>query len=371
MTWMWNSYLMEVKGDNAALLDVVAADGTAYSDAGLYGYGVPYWGNCCQRNYDTEYNIKAPYLAVASSFGDLSLDASVRYDSGDASGYYAGNVQSQVDMNLDGVISISEQSVSSIDNANPQPVNYDWSYTSYSLGANYQFSSDLAAFGRLSHGGRANADRLLFGKVRADGSVAKEDAVDNVDQYELGVKYRYEDLSVFATAFYSETEEQNFEATSQRFFDRKYKAKGIEIESAYFIGDFDFRGNVTWTDAEIAKDALTPDVVGNTPRRQADFIYSLMGRYNFDQGSVGINLIGTTDSYAQDNNDLKFDGYNQVNAFATYNLTQALSVSLNVNNLFDATGITEAEEGSIPDNNIIRARTINGRTTSATLKYEF
>ena len=96
-----------------------------------------------------------------------------------------------------------------------------------------------------------------------------------------------------------------------------------------------------------------------------------MGRYNFDQGSVGINLIGTTDSYAQDNNDLKFDGYNQLNAFATYNLTQALSVSLNVNNLFDATGITEAEEGSIPDNNIIRARTINGRTTSATLKYEF
>lgn len=371
MTWMWNSYLMEVKGDNAALLDVVAADGTAYSDAGLYGYGVPYWGNCCQRNYDTEYNIKAPYLAVASSFGNLSLDASVRYDSGDASGYYAGNVQSQVDMNLDGVISIPEQSVSSIDNANPQPVNYDWSYTSYSLGANYQFDSDLAAFGRLSHGGRANADRLLFGKVRADGSVAKEDAVDNVDQYELGVKYRYDDLSVFATAFYSETEEQNFEATSQRFFDRKYKAKGIEIESAYFIGDFDFRGNVTWTDAEIAKDALTPDVVGNTPRRQADFIYSLMGRYNFDQGSVGINLIGTTDSYAQDNNDLKFDGYNQVNAFATYNLTQALSVSLNVNNLFDATGITEAEEGSIPDNNIIRARTINGRTTSATLRYEF
>lgn len=371
MSWMWNSYMMEVKGDNAALLNVVGADGTAYSDNGLYGYGVPFWGNCCQRNYGTEYTITAPYIAASSKLGDFSLDASVRYDSGDASGYYAGNVQSQVDMDRDGVISEPEKSVSSMDNAHPQPVNYDWGYLSYSLGANYQISKDLATFARLSRGGRANADRLLFGKVQPDGSVADEDAVDLVDQYELGVKYRYDNLSLFATAFYSETEEQNFEATSQRFFDRKYEAKGIELESAYYIGDFDFRGSVTWTDAEIASDALNPDVVGNTPRRQADFIYSLMGRYNFSDGSVGLNVIGTTDAYAQDNNDLTFDGYAQVNAFAVYQLTDGLSVSINVNNLFDTVGITEAEEGSIPDNNIIRARTINGRTTSATLKYEF
>lgn len=371
MSWMWNSYLMEVKGDNAALLNAVAADGTSYSDNGLYAYGVPFWGNCCQRNYDTEYKIDAPYIAVSSKLGDLSLDASVRYDSGDASGYYAGSVQSVVDMNRDGTISIPEQSVSSIDNSNPQPVNYDWGYTSYSVGANYQINDDLAAFARVSHGGRANADRLLFGKVRPDGSVADEDAVDKVDQYELGVKYRYDSLSVFATAFYSETEEQNFEATSQKFFDRKYEATGLEIETAYYIGDFDFRGNVTWTDAEIAKDALNPDVEGNTPRRQADFIYSLSGRYNYDKGSVGVNVIGTTDTYAQDNNDLTFDGYAQVNAFANYMITDGLSIAVNVNNLFDTVGITEAEEGSIPDNNIIRARAINGRTTTATLKYEF
>jgi hypothetical protein len=44
---------MEVKGDNAALLDVVAADGTAYLMLFLRLW-CPYWGNCCQRNYDTE-----------------------------------------------------------------------------------------------------------------------------------------------------------------------------------------------------------------------------------------------------------------------------------------------------------------------------
>jgi len=371
MSWLWNSYLMEIKGDNAALLNVNAADGTSYSDNGLYAYGVPAWGNCCQRNYDLEYDISAPYIAVSSQFDKLLIDLSARYDSGTATGTYAGAVQSEIDMNLDGDISEPEKSVSSIDNANASIVDYDWGYASYSLGANYQFNKNIASFVRLSHGGRANADRLAFGKIEVDGSVADEYSVDEVDQFELGLRYRQDSFSVFATVFSAQTEEQNFEATTQKFFDRQYEAYGLELESTYFIGDFDIRGNFTWTDAEITKDAVTPEVVGNTPRRQADLVYSLMTRYNFEQGSVGMSFIGTTDSYAQDNNDLKFDAYTQVNAFVSYSLAENLTVSVNINNLFNTVGITEAEEGSVPENNIIRARTINGRTSSLTLKYEF
>jgi outer membrane receptor protein involved in Fe transport len=371
MSWLWNSYLMEIKGENAALVDVYSAAGTAFSEQGLYAYGTPAWGNCCQRNYDTEYSTRAPYLAVSSVLGDLTLDASLRYDSGNATGTYAGAVVSQRDINFDGVISKPEEEVAGIDLANPSLVDYDWHYTSYSIGANYQLSRTRAIFGRVSEGARANADRLLFGKVNADGSVAKEDAIDEVTQLEFGLKQRLENGSVFATAFYAQTEEQNFEATSQRFFDREYEAHGIELEGVYFIGSFDFRGSLTWTNAEIAKDALAPEVVGNTPRRQADFIYSLMARYNLTQGAVGLSMIGSSDAYAQDNNDLKFDGYTQVNAFASYDLTEDLSLSLNVNNLFNAVGITEAEEGSIPESGIIRARAINGRTTSFTVNYQF
>ncbi|MEE2023817.1 TonB-dependent siderophore receptor [Alkalimonas mucilaginosa] len=371
MSWLSNSYLMALKGDNAELLDVYAADGTAFSEQGLLAYGVPYWDNCCQRNYDTDYSIKAPYLTASWAMGDLSLDASVRRDTGKARGSYAGAVQSSRDMNGDGIISQVEQSVSAIDLANPSLVNYSWGYNSYSVGANYQLDNDWAVFGRISKGGRANADRLLFGKVNADGSVAREDAIDEVKQYELGSKSRHGNLNLFATLFFAETEEQNFEATTQLFFDRVYKAKGIELESSYRIGDFDLRGSVTWTDAEITRDALNPDVVGNTPRRQADFIYSLIGRYIFDQGQLGLSLIGTTAAYAQDNNDLKFSGYTQVNAFASYDLATNLTLSLNINNLFDTIGITEAEQGSVPANGIITARTINGRTASLGLRYQF
>ncbi|MEE2002288.1 TonB-dependent receptor [Alkalimonas sp. MEB108] len=371
MSWLWNSYLMALKGDNAELLDVYAADGTAFSEQGLLAYGVPFWGNCCQRNYDSDYSIKAPYLTASWAMGDLSLDASVRRDLGKARGSYAGAVQSSRDMNGDGIISQVEQSVSAIDLANPSLVNYSWGYNSYSVGANYQLDNDWAVFGRISKGGRANADRLLFGKVNADGSVAREDAIDEVKQYELGSKSRHGNLNLFATLFFAETEEQNFEATTQLFFDRVYQAKGIELESSYRIGDFDLRGSVTWTDAEITRDALNPDVVGNTPRRQADFIYSLIARYTFDQAQLGLSLIGTTAAYAQDNNDLKFSGYTQVNAFASYDLATNLTLSLNINNLFDTIGITEAEQGSVPANGIITARTINGRTASLGLRYQF
>jgi len=88
-------------------------------------------------------------------------------------------------------------------------------------------------------------------------------------------------------------------------------------------------------------------------------------------GAIGLSLIGTTDSFSQDNNDLKLQGYTQANVFASYDLTTALSLRLSVNNLFDTIGVTEAEEGSLPANGIIRGRSINGRTSSLQVKYEF
>ena len=377
-SWLWNSYLYEVKGQDAALVDVTAADGTEYSDNGVLAYGVPAWGNCCTRNYDLAYTIQAPYAGFSTSFDNINVDGSVRFDSGTATGSFSGAAQSTVDMNGDGSIHQIETSVSNVNNADANNVNYDWSYVSYSLGANLQINDDLAAFARISKGATTNADRLAFGKIDAAGIAKDEDIYDEVEQVELGVKFRQDELSIFATAFFAQTQEQNFEATSQQFFDREYESKGIEIESTYYIGNFDIRANLTLTDSEITKDVINPDVVGNTPRRQADVVYSITGRYNFDEASAGINVIGTSESFAADNFDqtdpdaLMLDGYAQVNAFAQYNLSESFSVSLNVNNLFETVGITEAEEATATSaKSIIRARSIQGRSTTLTLRYEF
>lgn len=375
MDWVWNAYVQELRGGgNSALLDVIDGTGANLSDTGLYAYGVPSFGNCCTRSYNAKYEIGAPYLALALSVGPWDLDASVRRDDGKASGNYAAAVQvANVDVNGDGVISAPERDVSQVNNAQVSPVDYDWAYTSYSAGANYLFNDDLAGFARASRGGRANADRLLFGVVRPDGSVSSQDAFDLVDQYEAGLKWRYDSFSLFATGFYAETEEQNFEATSQRFLNRTYKAHGIELEASWRRDGFSINGGLTWTDAEISKDAITPDNIGNTPRRQAKFTYQLTPAYSGYNYTVGLNLIGTTDAYTQDNNQLTMPGFTQVNLFGDYLFADAWTVSLSVNNVFNTFGITEAEEGTIIDgqDNIIRARSIPGRTSTVSLRYDF
>lgn len=375
MDWIWDSFLMEVKGDNAALVDVVnPLGGGVLTRGGLYAYGVPYWGNCCQRSYDVSYDITAPYVALGFESGPLSIDASLRWDNVSARGSYAGTLQAaNFDVDGNGSIQPVEQSVSLIANGTPSPVNYDVNYVSWSIGANYRLSDDAAVFGRASRGGRANADRLLFGVVLPDGSVRKDDAIDYVEQYELGVKYRSGGFGLFVTGFYAKTQEQNFEATTQRFFDRDYRAVGVELEAAYRSGIFDLRAGATWTDAEIAKDAITPANEGNTPRRQANLIYQVTPALDFGQARVGFNVVGTTKAYAQDNNQLIFPGYTQVNAFVNFRPAQNVELSLNANNLFNVTGITEAEEGSIVTgaNNYLRARSINGRTISASIRFDF
>jgi hypothetical protein len=50
---------------------------------------------------------------------------------------------------------------------------------------------------------------------------------------------------------------------------------------------------------------------------------------------------------------------------------EKVQLSLNANNLFNTQGFTESEEGSIPTNGIIRARSINGRTVSASVRIDF
>jgi len=370
MSWLWNSYVSEIKGDGARLANVIAADGTNLSENGLYAYGVPAWGNCCQRNYDADYETTAPYAIVALEVNDeLNVDASVRFDYGDVTGNFAGTVQTTYDMNNDGTISPNEESVSAIDNANTTAVDYEYDYVSYSAGANYKLNKDMAVFGRFSRGGSAKADRLLFSRAQyLDGE--KMAAKDMINQAELGYKQNLSFGGIFVTGFYAQTtEEGGFEATTQKVIENDYRATGLELEGAFNFNEFDVRGGLTFTNAEIT----SGDNEGNVPRRQPTIMFNLIPAYSFNSHTAGISLIGQTKAYAQDSNELVMPAYVIVNAFANINITDGLVASVNANNLLNALGITESEEGSIVENqvNYVRARPITGRTISLSLDYTF
>ena len=94
--------------------------------------------------------------------------------------------------------------------------------------------------------------------------------------------------------------------------------------------------------------------------------------YSVGPFEVGASIVGTTKSYAQNDNQVVLPAFVTVNPFASYQLGDKLALSLSVNNLFDKVGYTEAEgQGNLTNNPLFIARSINGRTTKATLKYSF
>ncbi|MEN8145290.1 MAG: TonB-dependent receptor [Gemmatimonadota bacterium] len=373
MSWLWNQYLTEVRGDNAALVDITDASGTKISETGQIGFGVPFWGNCCQVQYNSSFDVTAPYaeLSIAAS-PTVNFDASVRVDIVDVRGVGAGGVQGEVDINNDGDISPIEESVSSIDQSQRNPVDYDFDYASYSAGLNVMLNDNQAVFGRFSHGASAKADRAIFPTGTYVDPI-QFGPKDEIDQAEIGLKQQFSNGGLFLTGFYaSTTEEGGFEATTQAVIENDYQAFGAELEASFVFDAVDFRGAVTWTDAEIT----SGDNDGNTPRRQPSLMYNLIPTVGFgDEGQhrFGVSLIGQTKTYAQDSNELVMPAYNIVNAFLSVGITEGLHVSVGANNLFDTIGITESEEGSITENqvNFVRARSITGRSLTASLGYSF
>jgi len=382
---------MEVAGDNAAMINIAdvssGTDTVGVSESGLFAYGVPVW-NCCNVQYNTSYNISAPYAALGfDATDDLNIDASVRYDLGQVRGEGYGGAQAQIDVNNDGVISPAEESVATINLAQTNPVNYDYDYLSFSVGANYKLGENNAVFARYSNGASAKADRAIF----PTGTYLENNTpIDLIGQAELGYKQRFEKGGLFLTAFYAQTDEQGgFEASTQEIIFNSYRALGLEVEGAYTTGNFDLRGGFTFTDAEITEEGgvsraisadeaaadpnLVANNVGNAPRRQPMLMYSVMPTYTFGKGAVGLSIIGQTDSYAQNNNDLVMTGFAVINGFVRYDIAQGLSVSVNGNNLLDTIGITESEEGSITEGqvNYLRARSVTGRSLTCSLNYTF
>jgi outer membrane receptor protein involved in Fe transport len=379
--WLWTSHVQTVQGDGqAVLVDIRNAAGDLVTQNGTVGFSASFFGNCCRRNYDVDYSTYAPFASLAFELGRLTLDASVRYDFGDASGTITGSDTgfgsgiSSFDFDNNGTISPAEASTAVLPLGNARPVNYDFGYLSYSLGANYLLSDDLGIFARYSRGGRHTADRSLFSPAvsTTDGSLPGGDAgvIARVNQLEVGAKYQSGGIGFYATGFYAKTSETNVELAPLELFDSTFEAFGIELEGSYRTGPFSLSAGATWTDSEI-QDALDTTVIGNTPRRQADLVYQATAQYESDLFTLGANVVGTTDSFTQDNNQLKLPAYTQVNAFVAFRPIERIEIGLNATNLFNAEGYTEAEEGSLPANGIVRARSIAGRTVLASVRFDF
>ncbi|MCT2401364.1 TonB-dependent receptor [Novosphingobium mangrovi (ex Huang et al. 2023)] len=372
--WTWTTTVNDVLGGGKAHLIDVFAGPYQLTQNGVLAYNAALIGGYRRDRYDVNYDIDAPYGSLNYMFGKFALGASMRYDMGSARGTLYGSSlpgtakSTTYDINGDGTISLPETKVGFIDYSKPAPVHYDYHYLSYSVSMNYRMAEHFSLFGRYSKGARANADRILFASYVSPTTgklLVPSAAYDPVRQAEGGFKYRTDNLEAYVTGFWAKTREHNIG------LDRAYRAYGVELETSYRRGIFAINGGATWTKAEITADALDPTKIGNTPRHQADLIFQVTPQVETERLTVGANFYGTTGSYAGDSNQLKMPGYVVTNAFVQYRPNDRVSIMLNANNLFDVLGLVDVDAEFIPSSGVVTARTINPRTVSASLRFNF
>ncbi|MEO1035921.1 MAG: TonB-dependent receptor [Pseudomonadota bacterium] len=373
----WDRFITTFDGDNAIPLLIVDGDtGVEYSDSiGTFSRSL------LSRLVDLQYTTLAPYLNLNVNVGEVTIDASVRQDEVEVRGIAAGaggflGDTFACDTNGDGDTTDPLDVCSQSDLTNGTVHNYDPSYTSYSVGANWTFADNQAVFARISEGGVVVADRLFDGgadRVLAANAGISE-GVDDVRQFEFGYKLNANTFDIFATAFYAETEETQSEVTTGNVFVQEYEATGLELEVVWNISDyFDLNANFTFTDAEITDSDTAPQNIGNQPNRQAEYIYTLTPAYTNDRFSVGLTLVGSDDFFIGDTETIKQDAYLLVHGFASWFVTDRLTLGLTANNITDEYVASFGEGGIVEfqGQQLYGAEVLNGRSVAASLRYDF
>ncbi|MCE7796241.1 TonB-dependent receptor [Sphingobium sufflavum] len=379
--WLHSAIDVDVAGNGqTAMVNITSAGGVAQTLDGYYAFGRGRTSKF-RRIFDVDYDITAPYGSINYHVGKIAIGGSLRYDSGRVRGsLYGADLgggrvgQVAYDVNGDGLISAPEAAVAFLPLSQPAPVNYNYHYVSYSAGVNYRIAQALSAFARYSRGGRANADKILFTPIvsAVDGSVASNsDTYDEVRQLEGGIKLRTGNATLNATAFLAHADDHNVLNGSANQTIRAYRASGLELEGSYRRGIFSITGGATYTKAKITQDKLDPTLTGKEPRHQPAWTFEATPQIETEQATVGANIVTITSSYAQDSNLLKMPGFTVVNAFVQYRPIPRVQLMVNANNLFNAVGLFEISQSTVPTNGIGSGRAINGRTVSASLRYNF
>lgn len=379
-TWLHTAMDIDAAGNGkTAMVNVANAAGVNQTLNGYFAFARA--SSLFRRAFDVDYRVVAPYGSVNYHFGKIAIGGSLRYDVGRVRGQLVGadlgggrNGLISYDVNADGAISPAEQRVAFLPFDRPAPVRYDYGYLNYSAGVNYRVAEPFSLFARYSLGARANADKILFTPVvdTTTGDVAADrDKADKVRQIEGGFKFRQDGLTLNATVFHVRADDHNVLNGSANRTDRTYKADGVELEGTVHRGVFNLMLGATYTKAKITLDRLDPALTGKEPRHQPDWTFIAVPQVDFGKVAAGASVVAITGSYAQDSDLLRMPGFTTVDAFLQFRPAANLRFTLNAQNLFNTLGIFEVNQSTVPANSIGFARSINGRTVSGALRFDF
>jgi len=362
--WNWNDVLVEAL-NRPRLLDVVGQDAAGNDTVALTLNGLSNLHSNLQLFTD-HVEINALYATGSFDLTDaLRIDAGLRYHMVQKKGTIAqttsrdlGNPDTIVD---DGVAVFS---------GGFTPYAFDTDQVALSVGANYEFNLDLAAFLRYSNSFRVTPEFQQW--FNCCGNVE-----DDIELVEGGLKYSRPSLGAFVTLFYNNFPNiafsnigANGQVESATAAARSY---GVEVEVNWQpadIFDIAFSGSyqsITYTGFS-GTDANGPfDFSGNQIRRQPKYTASIRPAFHlFDERlDIFANAQFIGRRFEDVANTVKLPAYTVVDLGADFEVTDRISLQALVTNLFDEVGVTEGNPraGAISNSGgpIFQGRPIFGR----------
>jgi len=249
------------------------------------------------------------------------------------------------------------------DGTNDLATSVDGSETAYTAAIDYRFSDNLGVFARVSDGFRfPSFDNLREG----------QNQVNDIEQFELGLKFSNDWLSIYGTVF-SNTNDSFSSTVGSVVANAAFEtdSTGLELDSTATFGNFQASITATFQSAEIDTSTTLSDI-GNSVLRQPDSQIRLSSEYLFNLGGNEATLYGSAafidDRFGDNGNTVVLPSYEKVDLGLIVNFDTGLFVQLHADNITDSDGITEGDPRNPSAPN---GRPILGRSVKFSVGYDF
>lgn len=328
-TWYLGNTMLLTAQNNARRIDVDLADGR---QATRQGFTSTAFLNL-RANYDGE-NIAA-FVADEWELSErLRLDLGARYERQSVT----GDVHDTATVDLDGNPATVYDNATSLALASTRRIDQDDEAFSWTAGLNFRLNDNNSLFARTNSGVKfPGFDNLRDGQTR----------VQDVDQYELGLKSGASNYDLYLTAFYNAFKNSPFQAflaNGDNFTAvGDSRARGLEVEGAIRpFGGFELAGTGVWLDAKYRNyREFTGNQVMRQPKRQFRVTPSYYWMLPFGDLKVFATYSYIGDRFADLANRQRLPSYDMVDIGANLHVGDHWEVTASGSNVTDTLGLTE------------------------------
>jgi len=358
--WLGNNMLLTAE-NNARRVDLTLADGRIPTRQGFVGTSF--------YNIRGDYDGRNTAFFVADEWNASDrwrFDAGVRWERQ----VVDGTVVDPTSVDLDGDPNTLYDNNTSVATT-PRSIDQRDNHTSWTAGANFKINDNLSVFGRVNSGFKfPSFDNLRDGATQ----------IQEIDQYEVGLKAGGESYELYLTAFYNDFVGLPFQAFDQGGNNivviGDSSAKGLEFEGAWRpVGGFELGWNATWLDANYGRFG---DFSGNQVVRQPRFRARLTPSYYWTlpwgDAKVYTTVTRVGDRYSDPANGQVLPAYTTWDIGANMRVGDHWEFALNGRNVTDEIALTEGNArviGNATSAGVFMGRPIEGASYQVSAAYRW